>query len=192
MSNTATMPVRVGQQSIDLGSVQPATRRPRRRAEGGSRGDRRGSTSRFRLTGRRPEPSRLRGRRRSSLDVSASLPRRLEPAHDPIPERIAPAWTPEPATVVRTDADPELANNLIPLGGPSQVALDRNGQLIESGFKNVVCMTLYNEPFELFRNSLSALLASLDAQRLARRRRGRRDPASSSSPTGAIASIRTY
>src|SRR5271170_7251343 len=33
-----------------------------------------------------------------------------------------------------------------------------------SGFKNVVCITLYNEPFELLRNSLSALLVSIGAQ----------------------------
>jgi chitin synthase len=31
----------------------------------------------------------------------------------------------------------------------------------ESGFKNVVCITLYNEPFELLRTSLSALLSSI-------------------------------
>ena len=39
---------------------------------------------------------------------------------------------------------------------------------IESGFKNVVCITLYNEPFELLRNSLSALLVSIGAQSFAR------------------------
>ena len=38
---------------------------------------------------------------------------------------------------------------------------------IENGFKNVVCITLYNEPFELLRNSLSALLSSIGAQRFA-------------------------
>jgi chitin synthase len=35
------------------------------------------------------------------------------------------------------------------------------------GFKNVVCITLYNEPFELLRNSLSALLLSISGQRSA-------------------------
>jgi chitin synthase-like protein len=35
------------------------------------------------------------------------------------------------------------------------------------GFKNVVCITLYNEPFELLRTSLSALLLSISGQRLA-------------------------
>ena len=35
-----------------------------------------------------------------------------------------------------------------------------------SGFKNLVCITLYNEPFELLRNSLSALLLSIGSQRL--------------------------
>ena len=38
---------------------------------------------------------------------------------------------------------------------------------VGSGFKNVVCITLYNEPFELLRNSLSALLLSIGGQRLA-------------------------
>ena len=36
-----------------------------------------------------------------------------------------------------------------------------------SGFKNVVCITLYNEPFELLRSSLSALILSIGGQRLA-------------------------
>jgi hypothetical protein len=35
---------------------------------------------------------------------------------------------------------------------------------IASGFKNVVCITLYNESFELLRNSLSALLVSIGGQ----------------------------
>jgi chitin synthase len=39
---------------------------------------------------------------------------------------------------------------------------------IGSGFKNLVCITLYNEPFELLRNSLSALLLSIGGQRLER------------------------
>ena len=38
---------------------------------------------------------------------------------------------------------------------------------VESGFKNVVCITLYNEPFELLRNSFSALLLSIGGQRRA-------------------------
>jgi chitin synthase len=38
---------------------------------------------------------------------------------------------------------------------------------VRSGFKNVVCITLYNEPFELLRNSLSALLLSIGGQRMA-------------------------
>ena len=38
---------------------------------------------------------------------------------------------------------------------------------IESGFKNIVCMTLYNESFELLRSSLAALLTSVDAQQSA-------------------------
>jgi chitin synthase len=36
---------------------------------------------------------------------------------------------------------------------------------VEIGFKNVVCITLYNEPFEPLRNSLSALLLSISGQR---------------------------
>jgi hypothetical protein len=39
---------------------------------------------------------------------------------------------------------------------------------VGSGFKNLVCITLYNEPFELLRNSLSALLLSIGGQRLER------------------------
>jgi len=39
-----------------------------------------------------------------------------------------------------------------------------------SRFKNVVCITLYNESFELLRNSLSALLLSIAGQRLGRAR----------------------
>jgi chitin synthase len=35
---------------------------------------------------------------------------------------------------------------------------------IEGGFKNVFCMTLYNEPFEFLQRSLSALIASIEAQ----------------------------
>ena len=54
---------------------------------------------------------------------------------------------------------------LAPPDGPSQSVLDQHNLLIESGFKNVVCMTLYNEPFELLRNSLSSLLVSIGAQR---------------------------
>jgi hypothetical protein len=60
-----------------------------------------------------------------------------------------------------------------PLG--EQFSPDRIGQhvlasgavSVESGFKNVVCMTLYNEPFEQLKNSLSTLVASIDAQRFA-------------------------
>jgi chitin synthase len=48
-----------------------------------------------------------------------------------------------------------------------QPILAASAALVESGFKNVVCMTLYNEPFEQLKSSLSALLASIDAQRLA-------------------------
>ncbi len=42
----------------------------------------------------------------------------------------------------------------------------------EIGFKNVVCITLYNEPFALLRNSLSALLLSIGAQGFAQGRMG--------------------
>jgi chitin synthase len=45
---------------------------------------------------------------------------------------------------------------------------------IEDGFKNVVCITLYNEPFELLRTSLSALLLSIGAQSFAPSQAGRR------------------
>ena len=51
------------------------------------------------------------------------------------------------------------------IGRPSDLAA--GAAPVESGFKNVVCITLYNEPFELLRNSLSALLLSIGSQRLA-------------------------
>jgi chitin synthase len=37
----------------------------------------------------------------------------------------------------------------------------------DGGFKNVICITLYNEPFDLLRSSLSALLLSIGGQRSA-------------------------
>jgi chitin synthase len=51
------------------------------------------------------------------------------------------------------------------IGRPSDLAA--GAARVESGFKNVVCITLYNEPFELLRNSLAALLLSIGSQRLA-------------------------
>jgi hypothetical protein len=48
------------------------------------------------------------------------------------------------------------------IGRPSDLAA--GAASIASGFKNVVCITLYNEPFELLRNSLSALLLSIGGQ----------------------------
>ena len=44
-----------------------------------------------------------------------------------------------------------------------QRVLASDGGAIESGFKNVVCLTLYNEPFEQLKASLSALVASIAA-----------------------------
>ena len=48
-----------------------------------------------------------------------------------------------------------------------QPSLAAGAATVENGFKNVVCITLYNEPFELLRNSLSALLLSIGGQRSA-------------------------
>ena len=51
------------------------------------------------------------------------------------------------------------------MGRPSDLAA--GAARVESGLKNVVCITLYNEPFELLRNSLAALLLSIGSQRSA-------------------------
>jgi chitin synthase len=51
--------------------------------------------------------------------------------------------------------------------GIGQRVLAVGAASVESGFKNVICMTLYNEPFEQLKDSLSALVASIDAQRFA-------------------------
>ena len=69
------------------------------------------------------------------------------------------------APVIGAEASAEPGHGLAPLEASSQSALAQQDALIESGFKNVVCMTLYNEPLELLRTSLSALLVSIDAQR---------------------------
>ena len=118
--------------------------------------------SQVRLASRRPELSRLHGDSRRRLDVPAFRGREVEAA-GPIVERIAPVWIPAP--VIGAEASAEPGHGVAPLEASSQSALAQQDALIESGFKNVVCMTLYNEPLELLRTSLSALLVSIDAQR---------------------------
>jgi chitin synthase len=67
--------------------------------------------------------------------------------------------------IVRAKADPQPVRSLS--DGPSQSLLRQRSLVIESGFKNVVCMTLYNESFEHLRSSLSALVVSIGAQQSA-------------------------
>ena len=165
MSQATTMRPRAEERSIDLPSVQLATRHPRRHTEGNLADDRRGAASRFRLAGRLLAPGRSHGRRRFVLDVPVSLEREIGPAFGPIADRIPPAWIPGSTPVVpQAEAGSESDVGLNPPDGPSQSVLDQHNLLIEGGFKNVVCMTLYNEPFELLKNSLSSLLVSIGAQ----------------------------
>ena len=70
-----------------------------------------------------------------------------------------------PAPVIGADASAEPGHEVAPLEASSQSALAQQDAAAESGFKNVVCITLYNEPFELLRSSLSALIFSIGAQR---------------------------
>ena len=118
--------------------------------------------SQVRLASRRSELSRSRGDSRRRLDVPAFRGREVEVA-GPIAERLAPVSIPAP--VIGAEANAEPGHGVAPLEASSQSALAQQDALIESGFKNVVCMTLYNEPLELLRTSLSALLVSIDAQR---------------------------
>jgi chitin synthase len=145
---TTTSPLTV-QNSIDLHSAQPARRRRRiRRTDAGRP-----------LLDRRRRSSWARPRR-----VGAGLPsgRFLHPvsAHEatrePILDRAAPLWTPGPPPSLAADPEPRLALSVGALG--------QSGDAIERGFKNVFCMTLYNEPLEQLKNSLSALIASIEAQ----------------------------
>jgi chitin synthase len=92
------------------------------------------------------------GRRSESIPSPDVRRRLLDP---PVPQDEELAIGARPAERLSPDA-------------PGQLALVA-ALSAERGFKNVVCMTLYNEPFELLRNSLSALLASIDAQRFGRR-----------------------
>jgi chitin synthase len=89
---------------------------------------------------RRASPRRRASGRRTESAPSTDVRRRVLHAQDTFePE----AWI---------DREPVLA---------------ASAAAIESGFKNVVCITLYNEPFDLLRNSLSALLLSIGARSFA-------------------------
>jgi len=118
--------------------------------------------ARSRLASRRREPSRLHGDPRRRLDVSAFPGREVEVAN-PIAKRIAPAWIPTPANPAEANSEP--TQSPIPFEASSQTVRSQPDLLVEGGFKNVVCMTLYNEPLELLRSSLSALLVSIGAQK---------------------------
>jgi chitin synthase len=61
---------------------------------------------------------------------------------------------------LRDSYEPEALN-----GRPSEFAA--GAATVENEFKNVVCITLYNEPFELLKNSLSALILSIGGQKSA-------------------------
>lgn len=118
--------------------------------------------TRSRLASRRPESSRLYGDPRRRLDVPAFAGHEVE-AVGPSAERIAPVRLPAPAILAETYA--EQSRGLIPLEASRESTFTQPDVLIETGFKNVVCMTLYNEPLELLRSSLSALLVSIGAQK---------------------------
>jgi chitin synthase len=101
----------------------------------------------------RREPLRLRSSgRRSEFIPSSDARRRLLD----LPE------SPQPKAGIGEPLGERFSTDRI-----GQGALATRAPSVESGFKNVVCMTLYNEPFEQLRDSLSALLASIDAQRFA-------------------------
>jgi len=97
-------------------------------------------------------------------------PRRAPGDHRRTPRRLRMPGRPTrpvPSTDVRrrvldlTDSfEPEAFTGREPV-------LAAGAALSRRGFKNVVCITLYNEPFELLRNSLSALLLSIGGQRSA-------------------------
>lgn len=148
---TTTRPSAV-QNSIDLHSAQPARRRPRIRRIAGWKPllDGRRRTS-------RASSQRHRARLPSERFISpVSSRRKIEATRESILDRAAPLWIPGPLPSLVADHEPRLA---LSDGGFGQ-----SGEAIERGFKNVFCMTLYNEPLDQLKNSLSALIASIEAQ----------------------------
>ena len=88
---------------------------------------------------------------------------RRAPSHLRTPGR---PTKPVPSTDVRRRVL-DLAYSFEPEAFTGREPVLAEGAPAGSGFKNVVCITLYNEPFELLRNSLSALLLSIGSQRTA-------------------------
>lgn len=73
--------------------------------------------------------------------------------------------TPRPQMpTLRAPADPQPGRRLCLLDGPRQSVPRQPSRIIDSGFTNVVCMTLYNESMAMLKSSLSALLVSINAQ----------------------------
>jgi chitin synthase len=148
---TTTRPPAV-QNSIDLHSAQPARRQRRIRRRDAARPllDRRRRTSL--ASPQRPQAGLATGR----FLPPASSQRKVEATREPILARAAPLWIPGPRPSLAADPEPRLAL--------SDGAFGQSGEAIERGFKNVFCMTLYNEPLEQLKNSLTALIASIEAQ----------------------------